>query len=200
MGMIDYEKHIDGLIDLSDDIPQGKITMLTGSNGSGKSLVRKLVSQRLGGIAHVSMELRTRSNPEWGALSSMMHDNDVTPTSLNTFDLITQMVSKVDDKFLVIDEPEIGMGEETVMALVSFLNEVLPEALERNKGILVITHNRYIVENLNYDEFRNTDGLETKGEWLNRELVPTDLDRLKDNELFRAIRDRMNANKEKKQA
>jgi hypothetical protein len=193
------EAHVDGLVDIMNKIPSKGVTILTGSNGSGKSLIRNQFIFQLakragidiknykGKIGSVSMQKRTESNPEWSALSSCMHDTSWTPTSLNTIDLIDELLIK-DFEYYVIDEPEIGMGEEVVMSLVDYLNDKISEHSER--GYLVITHNRYIVENLNADNFFNCDGIKTKEEWINRPLVKADLKILKENKLFDYIRDK----------
>lgn len=194
-----YDDHIDSLLDIVRDIDlDGKITLLTGSNASGKSLIRKQlafgVAKKLGKdspkglVAGTSLEARTASNPEWGALSRIHADSEWMPSSFETFSNI-ERVLKIENQYLVIDEPELGMGEETVMALVQFLNDLIaskPKIL----GMMIITHNRYIVENLNFDVFKNTNGIKTKEDWLNRELIPTDLELLKANPLFAEIRKR----------
>lgn len=35
------DKHIDNILDIIDEIQEGKITVLIGNNGVGKSLIRK---------------------------------------------------------------------------------------------------------------------------------------------------------------
>lgn len=201
----DLQDHIDKLLDIANSIKINEVTILTGHNGTGKSLIRKTLSPSIGeqlGLgdnaqccSSTSQELRTGSNPEMGALSGMMRDVAWTPTSTETLNHITQLI-KIKDKFIIIDEPEIGMGEETVMGLVNFLNDEFQEL--KGHGVCVITHNRYIVKHLDADAFHNIEGL-TKQEWLDRELIPTDLEQLKEksNELFRAIQDRINSNKNK---
>lgn len=91
--------------------------------------------------------MRTSSNPAFGALSSAMMDNEASPTSLNTFDLIQGVFQasglykevKEDEVralsetgYIILDEPEIGMAEETVMALVLWLFKHI-ELLKREK-------------------------------------------------------------------
>lgn len=201
--MKNLEEHIDGLADIIESTPiEGKITILTGSNGSGKSLIRKQLPFHIGRlsgfeankcVSSTSLEARTSSNPEWGALGGAMQDTPWLPTSYATINMIENLI-KIKNKYLVIDEPEIGMGEETVMALVNFLNEKFSNLDESVLGVMVITHNRYLVSNLRHDHFANTDGLKSSEEWLNRELVPTDLEALKQNDLFTAIRDRQKEN------
>ena len=199
------EEQIDRLIQIIESVPlDGKITILTGSNGSGKSLIRKQIlfeiSRKTGKekgkcVASTSLESRTSSNPEWGALSSIMQDDGWMPSSFETLKKIKGLLN-VKDRYIIIDEPELGMGEETVMALVNFLNESFSNLDESILGVMIITHNRYIVSNLRHDHFANTDGIKTSEEWLNRELIPTDLEALSENKLFFAIRDRQKEVKE----
>jgi hypothetical protein len=165
----------------------------------GKSLIRNqfifYLAERAGmdakdfkgKLGSVSMQKRTESNPEWGALSSVMHDTPWLPTSLNTIYLVENLLEK-SFEFIIIDEPEIGMGEEVIMSLVDFLNETFKQ--HSDKGFLVITHNRYIVENLNYTNFFNCDGIKTKEEWLSRPLIKADLNLLKENKLYHYLRDK----------
>jgi len=176
----DLNEHIDSLIDIVDSIPQNKISILVGSNGSGKSLIRKILPNRVGKTSQTSMEQRTSSNPEWGGLSAAMQDIPWCPTSSETLSKIDALFVEefFTSRFIVLDEPEIGMGEETVMAVCELLNEKLKEAfeLEDFKGVLIITHNRYLVENLFSQKFFSTDSPNmTKEEWLNREIIPIDL-------------------------
>lgn len=188
-------------------IPANKISILTGSNGSGKSLIRAQMPfqvarslklsknkenlKRL--VASTSQALRTGSNADWGAFSGIMRDCGWIPTSLSTLNhiegLIDSALKEKHCKYIVIDEPEIGMGLEMQLSIVEFLNEKL-KILKKNKiGSLVISHSAIIVERLNEDCFFNLDGFKNKQSWLQRELVPADMKELDKNELFLYIRD-----------
>ena len=197
-----YDRLIDGFASLELD----GITIMTGSNGSGKSLIRKqlpfAMKERLdlddaketrGMIQSTSMDARTGSNPEMGALSGMMRDTDWFATSQNTLHSLDGLFDNgIGDKtkYIVIDEFEIGCGEETILALTQHINKKLKSLIKNKKimGAMIITHSRLGVQNLNHNEFINLDGM-TEEEWLNREVVPTDLKKLKENELFYYIRD-----------
>ena len=114
------EENIKRLQTILDSIKPNKITVLTGSNGSGKSLIRKQLCFRLSKkiensdyrrlVAEVSMQKRTESVADWGALSTCMHDVSWIPTSCSTYDLINSMFNtflKEDSskRYLIIDEP-----------------------------------------------------------------------------------------------
>jgi ABC-type Mn2+/Zn2+ transport system ATPase subunit len=205
---MNYEKQIERIRETAKKVSLDKVTVLTGKNGSGKSLIRKLVgfylAEKLGldRTTHVaaatSLQQRTESRPEFSAFSSAMHDDATNPTSLETFEHIKKLlkVCTVDNKrFLVVDEPEIGMGEEMVAALVDWLNKIFNPIPENCYGVLVITHNRYIVENLK-SEFLNLEGM-TREEWLKRKIVPVILEEFATDslELYRAIQNEINKKK-----
>jgi hypothetical protein len=152
-------------------------------------------------IVSTSMDARTGSNPEFGGLSGIMRDTEWIATSQDTFSNLQGLFSTVEKdnskcEYIVIDEFEIGCGEETVLALSQFLNDNLIDLIGRGKirGAMIITHSRIGVENLIFDNFVNIEGL-TKDEWLNRKIIPTDLIKLDSNELFFYIRDKQNKNK-----
>lgn len=192
---------------IMENIEPNKITILTGSNGSGKSLIRKQLCFRLSKkikdadyrklVAEVSMQRRTEQVPEWGALSSCMHDSSWSPTSCSTYHLIKTMFNtflKEDSskRYLVIDEPEIGMSKESQLGLVNYLVSKIDDILKYTHGLLIITHSEVIVDALKDKAvFLNTDKDCSVEEWLNRELVPVDLEELEEdsNNLFHAIED-----------
>lgn len=196
---MDYNSQIEIVRGAARAVQLNKVTVLTGKNGSGKSLLRKMlpgvVAEKTGAdsnhiVASVSMETRTQRKFEFSALNSLGIDDPDNPTSLETLYKINKLfeVCSPDNKrFLVIDEPEIGMGEEMVAAITIFLNETFDSLPDGCLGVLVITHNRHIVSNL-IGDFINLEGM-TKEEWLNREIIPTDLGQFKEDAigLYRAI-------------
>ena len=193
-------KHIDNIIDIANSIELNKVTILTGGNGCGKSVVRKLLTSIIKEkveaiyneeinsplVASVSMETRTASRPDFYALSSMMHDLPWTATSVNTISLIQNLCNSLLDKpsekikdkrFIVLDEIEIGLSEEVLLGLCEYLNDAFDKTKDNTLGVLIITHNRNVVKKLNHDKFLNLEGL-TEGDWLNREIRPVSLDDL----------------------
>lgn len=202
---INLSDYVDNLIDLAESIPLNKITILTGSNGSGKSFIRKIaafkITEKKTGnkeksvVSSTSMQQRTETNAEWGALSGIMHDTSWTPTSMNTWHLIKQVIEHT-DRFIIIDEPEIGLGEETLLGLINHLNQRFKARAGNSDfyGAMVITHSRLVVQNLKHDHFINIDGL-TETQWLKRELKPANLEEIESfsNEVFREIQDRINS-------
>lgn len=188
------EEKVESIKEICNQIQPGKVTILTGKNGSGKSLVRKLlgyyIAEKLdkkdprGLVSGVSMQSRTEKKHDFGALGSLGIDNPANPTGLETIDnnILPLFRSLESDgpRFLVIDEPEIGAGEELVAAIVNILDDLI--STTNHMGVLIITHNRYVVNNLKSDLFLNMEGM-SKDEWLNRPIIPTNIEDFKQESL-----------------
>ena len=226
-----YDDKVSNLVDTIKVIlndPEG-FTILTGSNGGGKSLIRSQFGLKYQEDVErnpnkrkcktISMQLRTSTNSSWGALSAAMLDNEATPTSLNTFQLIKGVLKAAgifeehepgtirmynETGYIIIDEPEIGMSEEMVLALGNYLLEIFPLMRAEKIGLMIITHSRVLVdlltsippvtytvdEWLNTFRFINLDGFGLT-EYVCRQSEPADLEALEANYLFYAVRDRM---------
>ena len=164
--MKDLNTYIDHLIDIMDGIELNKITVLTGNNGSGKSMIRKLLHQFLHTkpslkdkninniIASISMDDRSGINPNQMMVFS--RDCEWLPTSENTLNSI-QSILKTKDRFLILDELEIGMGEELQAGLAEYLNQNLH--IDQTLGVLIITHSRTMVKHLKHDNFINLENM-----------------------------------------
>ena len=149
------------------------------------------ITERKSVVSDCSMERRTGIHSHLGGLGVALRDNEATPTSINTYEFIRGLVGCC-DRFLVIDEPEIGMSEESQLGLANYLNKIKDDTLSRNYGLLVITHSRTLVANVESDYFINIEGL-TKDEWLNRVIIPTDFEIVKEDafSLFKALAKRL---------
>ncbi len=195
---MDLDKAIERIVDIRDAIDFNKVTLLTGSNGMGKSFIRKQIQLMLrqDGIKSwdVSMDKRAGFDSDRGGFMVFQRDCEWLPTSINTFNEIEGFADKTKDTFGIIDEIEIGMSEESQYGIALFINNNLQKFKENNHGLLIITHSKYLVRHIEADAFFNLDGL-TKEEWLNREVKPTDFAQLQkdSNALFRELQNRMEA-------
>ena len=198
-----WDYQVDRIISTVKSIEMHKLTLLTGSNASGKSVVRKQlpfhVPDKIDGatrehcVASVSFMSRAGLDSEKGI--NFLRDSDWSATSQNSISLAEHILD-VTDRYIVLDEPEIGMSEEMQLALAKLINRMKARCLEQSYGLLVITHSRIIVRELDNDIFINLDGIPDKESWLGREIVPTDLEAFKKKAegLFVAIRDREKRN------
>lgn len=179
-----------------------KISILVGPNGYGKSFLRKILWQRVeeeindgrnpaNYVADASMERRTGMHSEFGGAGAFLRDVDWNPTSVQTISFANGLM-KCEDRFLVFDEIELGMGEETQLGFAKYFNDHIDEVLDKNLGILIITHSRLIIQNIKHDEFFSLDGM-SEEEWLNRIPEAIDIEQLNidSNELFDAIQKRL---------
>lgn len=198
--------HIDNLLDVLNDIEIGKVTVLTGGNATGKSVIRKLLTSKImetlgtgnrNVVSSVSMQLRTGTPDSLlgTGLDSMMRDVPWSSTSEHTVTLLDGMTKNftkdLEDckkRFLVIDELEIGMSKELQLGTCLWLNDVISKILKNTYGILIITHSDIVVNNIKHDKFINIDGM-TEEEWLNREIKPIFPEDLRNwsSALYRAI-------------
>ena len=204
------DEHIDKIVSVLDDITEkdNKITVLVGPNGVGKSLIRKQLGIRFhnkypnerGIVKQVSMQLRTELRSDWGALACATHDSEYEPTSMSTYDLIQQVFNAVRDSkrtYLVIDEPDIGMSEESQIGIAEYLKEMYESHKDKLLGMLVITHSSCIVRSLVND---GADFLcvgynsisKDYDAWMNREVIPTDFEWLDNwsSNLFHRVNER----------
>lgn len=202
------DSHIDNLLDLMQNIQERKIAVIVGDNGVGKSLIRKQLqfkflhkyNENRNYIRAVSMQQRTESRPDLDALSSCLHDDETSPTSLWTYYLIKNTFKLSSDKkyYYVFDELELGMSKETILSVLNKIAEQVPEFLEKSLGILVITHSDfvadYFMKNFECDFFNIGFGTVEKdyNAWKNRKLIGVDLDWLEDwsNKLYHCINER----------
>ena len=192
------DDHITRLIDVAESIKPNKLTILTGSNGNGKSFIRKLMNSKMGEkypdrdarkiVTEVSMQKRTdTNNPLMGTgFGFTFFDNPKFPTSISTYNLIWRLLrscaaskEKGCKSYLIIDEPEIGMSEESQLGTALYLKGKLPEILENSLGLMIITHSKTIVKELKESaDFIYTDCEMTDDEWLDRDIIATDFEEL----------------------
>jgi len=213
----EVEQHLDNIVAVTEYISDNPkaLTVLTGSNGSGKSFVRKQVQAHLANkgikIAHSSMQLRTSLNPSLGALSGFASDLDWIATSSHTLHLINNISnSNFNESYLLIDEPEIGMSKQMRKAIAQRILDIAQQRIENNQnGLMVITHDYDILKKLllsNSDIpkiiFSNLNGLTYK-QYMNNYFNPPkydfDLDKFEeDTRIFKAIRKRLKQAREHK--
>lgn len=194
-----WDERCNRLIEISSSIELGKLTILTGSNASGKSVIRKMlpkyIAEKLNSdkthecVSALSFMSRAGLNSSCGI--NFLRDADWSATSQGSVDHARHLLTFT-DRFLVLDEVELGMSEEMQLAIAQHINSVKEKVLKDSYGLLVITHSRIIASTLEEDAFFNIDGYKTKQEWLDRKIVPVDLDQFEKDasDLFKRIRDR----------
>ncbi|MBC5745212.1 cold shock domain-containing protein [Lachnospiraceae bacterium MD308] len=205
------DKHITRIIEVAESIQPNRLTILTGSNGNGKSFIRKLMNSKMGEkfpdrdarhlVTEVSMQKRTDvNNPLIGTgFGFIFFDKPQFPTSISTYNLIDKLLyncvdseKKIDKSYIIIDEPEIGMADESQLGIALFLKNKMSEILENSLGIMIITHSKFVVRELKDNaDFLYTDYDMTADEWLERKIIPTDFEdlRIQSMDLMRRLND-----------
>lgn len=131
------DEHIDKLLDVINSIKENRLTVIVGANGTGKSLIRKQLNIRLikdydehrNMVRHISQQLRTELRSDMGALACIGMDSPTDPTSISSYDLINSVMNyDMESKkyYIVLDEAEIGMSEESILGLLNYLDSKVP--------------------------------------------------------------------------
>lgn len=128
-----------------------------------------------------------------------MHDMPDEPTSLASYSLVESVMNyymkSTNDYFLIFDELEVGMSEESVLGMVEYLNKNIPSWLENSLGILIITNSKVLASGImkSFDAnlinlWYNTVSYDFN-EWLNREVEPADFNFLSEwsSKLYHAV-------------
>lgn len=208
------ENHIEHIIDMALSIEPNKVTILTGGNATGKSLIRKLLNQclseKLGkdsATSSVSMQLRTSGNGGLmgTGLDHMHSDLPWVSTGEHTLSLVqgllktnaSEKMAETNKRYIIIDELETGMSKEVLLGVCQMLDTEMERILKNSYGVLLITHSDEVVKNVKHDVFMNVEGM-TEEEWLNREVVPVAPDEIEkwSLALFKGIQDRQRKVKE----
>jgi len=139
-----------------------KVLIVAGDNACGKSLFRRFLSGFLGmyykekkinaGVVDISQEARSRS----GDISKcfIYGDENYESTGQITCHSILGCFHNIknneswDEKVLIIDEPEIGLSEESQLGLATYIKTELQTCPAKLRGVVIITHSRYIVSEL----------------------------------------------------
>ena len=166
-----------------------KLCIITGINGSGKSLLRKVIhanySNRNIFLMHLSQEGRCRSEIFRSMIYGNEEDDSTGYNSVRIFrKSLEQTRTKTETSGLLIDEPEIGCGEEVQLAMGMHLASSM-EGLISNvhvHGVYVVTHSRLFVQplmHLNPSWIRLGDDM-TLANWMNRSVQPASLEEVEE--------------------
>src|ERR1035437_9764195 len=131
-----------------------RVLVITGENAAGKSFIRRVFQvflkdqKRPIGNYSFSMQARSRSNNDFNIMMAMAYgDESWLATSVNTVHAIRNILNSSDRDtekhrhVVIIDEPEIGLSEETEMGLGRMMADRLSGDWQRNRaGVVVMTH------------------------------------------------------------
>lgn len=196
----------ENILDALDQIKTGHVTILTGDNGTGKSLIRKVLCSSLRNqenddtikIADISMEKRTGLHAGLGGGGVFLRDVEWTATSDNSLSFLYSLLNSAKDRYLVLDEPELGMSQDLQKSIGIYLSKRIPETMKENRGMLIITHSREFVRSLSVEHVFVNLQKKSEEEWLNESAKEIDLDdfRKKCDALFNLLRDHLKSSRD----
>jgi len=179
-----------GLNDVTWD--QCNVMVVVGDNASGKSLLRRLFQAFLhdeeGNPEVMHLSQQGRANPGFGRCFIYGSEDDEATSVISARTLIKGMqTSRGREKphFMVYDEPEIGMSEESALGASLWIKEQLTEDWPKHlNGFIVCTHNRHFatclmeLPNSKFVWMHQPDA--TIQDWIGREIVPINPQELMD--------------------
>ena len=196
----------ENILDALDQIKTGHVTILTGDNGTGKSLIRKVLCSSLRNqenddtikIADISMEKRTGLHAGLGGGGVFLRDVEWVATSDNSLSFLYSLLNSAKDRYLVLDEPELGMSQDLQKSIGVYLSKQIPETMKENRGMLIITHSREFVRSLSVEHVFVNLQKKSEEEWLNESAKEIDLDdfRKKCDALFNLLRDHLKSSRD----
>ena len=196
----------ENILDALDQIKTGHVTILTGDNGTGKSLIRKVLCSSLRNqenddtikIADISMEKRTGLHAGLGGGGVFLRDVEWVATSDNSLSFLYSLLNSAKDRYLVLDEPELGMSQDLQKSIGIYLSKRIPETMKENRGMLIITHSREFVRSLSVEHVFVNLQKKNEEEWLNESAKEIDLDdfRKKCDALFNLLRDHLKSSRD----
>ena len=196
----------ENILDALDQIKTGHVTILTGDNGTGKSLIRKVLCSSLRNqenddtikIADISMEERTGLRAGLGGGGVFLRDVEWVATSDNSLSFLYSLLNSAKDRYLVLDEPELGMSQDLQKSIGIYLSKRIPETMKENRGMLIITHSREFVRSLSVEHVFVNLQKKSEEEWLNESAKEIDLDdfRKKCDALFNLLRDHLKSSRD----
>ena len=196
----------ENILDALDQIKTGHVTILTGDNGTGKSLIRKVLCSSLRNqenddtikIADISMEKRTGLHAGLGGGGVFLRDVEWVATSDNRLSFLYSLLNSAKDRYLVLDEPELGMSQDLQKSIGIYLSKRIPETMKENRGMLIITHSREFVRSLSVEHVFVNLQKKSEEEWLNESAKEIDLDdfRKKCDALFNLLRDHLKSSRD----
>jgi len=173
------------------------LVVVTGDNASGKSFIRRLIqiACKKKNIECIHLSQQGRCTSGIPRLFIYGNENDQS-TGRNTVNMLltsfTTSKSRIEKHVLVYDEPDIGLSDEYAAGAGVRLREFIEKKPKNLKGIVVISHNRYLLKellSLNPNHLNLTDD-KTLQQVINREIIPNkDLEGLREQglETFRKI-------------
>jgi hypothetical protein len=136
-----------------------KVIVMAGDNASGKSLVCRYIRQRAqeAGLLSIEISMADRNKKGYMEMARSLGrygDEDAESTGHLTFYRLVKDIERLQEKkepwLLVLDEPELGMGEDYFDALGKYIGSLVND-FEANKycqGVVIVSHAKVLLKSL----------------------------------------------------
>lgn len=134
-----------------------KLLLIVGENASGKSLFFRMLCSKihLAGSTAFTISIRERSGGGTGEMNRMRQvmmfgeeaEQSTGATSVKVIDAGFNQL-KNNGNILGLDEPEMGLSDGYAYALGRYIGDKSREIPKKCRGVVVVTHNRHLVEGL----------------------------------------------------
>lgn len=130
-----------------------RVCVITGGNASGKSLLRKLIYNEYQDnkteLMHISQAARCRSGIVRGFMYGSEEDESTGFNSTKTILKLIQTANSRDNQYgILLDEPEIGCGEELQAGLGFRMMCAIKDSCKNMDTCFVISHSKQFVQQL----------------------------------------------------
>lgn len=167
-----------------------KLVIITGPNAAGKSVLRKIIHNQVADRKMTYFNYSQEGKAQSHGLQRLMiygteTDESTGYNSVKSFTKCLQSIKAAERPcFAMIDEPEIGCSEEVQAGIGLRLAQETPDmdnTMPNVGGIFVVTHSRQLIKHAlpaNPTHWRLSDDGMTFRQFVEREIVPADLDEL----------------------
>lgn len=185
-----------------EEIGGTRVLLVTGGNCTGKSLLRRIIHCRMKSdgceVWQFSQQLKTAHFAR-----VFLGDEDEESTGFITAKNMLKTLRLVDEeskdkRFIIWDEPEIGLSEESQIGLAQKLRTAFDRQRKNLIGVVFLTHSRIFVQILKDMpslQWVSLDGYATPDAWITRKLEAVDPELLREQgfQRWRAVNKAMEA-------
>lgn len=131
------------------------LVVVTGDNGGGKSIFRRLVgfACKDAGVEFIHLSMEGRTGGMMGAMASFVYGSENwEATGLNSVRTVTGGIKtcreRDSDHVIFWDEPDTGMSDELAAGAGKLILNFILKKPKHTKAVFVVSHNRYLVRKL----------------------------------------------------
>jgi AAA15 family ATPase/GTPase len=174
------------VVEMSHCCNNSKLTVITGNNASGKSVLRKIISNKFydSKIEFINLSLAGRC--ESGIVKGMIYGTETDESSgynstKSVFTAISTGLKRNNPFVIFLDEPEIGCSDELIAAFCIHIKENI-EKMSNLEHFFIVTHSKFLIESLlefNPNHIHMSKEYIGLHDWCKRKIIPSNFEDLK---------------------